>query len=136
MLFTLEQAKRLKARRSKATINCFSPGLIPSSGLFRSQNVIFRTIFDFAATNIIRVAASVSEGGDTLVYMVESDELEGQSGLFLATPPGKPRSLFGVREVSKEASDPKIQKKLWDLSQQVLQKAGVTRKVPAAGLRK
>lgn len=64
---TTELDRRLKSRKSKVTTNCFSPGLIPSSGLFRSQNVIFRTVFDFVATNIIKVAATVSMGGDTLV---------------------------------------------------------------------
>lgn len=36
-------------------VDCFSPGLVSSSGLFRNQNPIFSKIFDFAATYILKV---------------------------------------------------------------------------------
>lgn len=56
VFFTLEAQRRLAARKSGVKVDCFSPGLIPSSGLFRNQNPIFSKIFDFAATNIIKAS--------------------------------------------------------------------------------
>lgn len=55
VLFTLEAQRRLSARKSKVKVDCFSPGLIPSSGLFRNQNPIFSKIFDLAATYVLKV---------------------------------------------------------------------------------
>lgn len=56
VFFTLEAQRRLAAKKSGVKVDCFSPGLIPSSGLFRNQNPIFSKIFDFAATNIIKAS--------------------------------------------------------------------------------
>ncbi|CAM9850669.1 unnamed protein product, partial [Ectocarpus fasciculatus] len=58
VLFTLEAQRRLSARRSAVKVDWFSPGLIPSSGLFRNQNPIFSKIFDFAATNVIKASTT------------------------------------------------------------------------------
>ena len=35
--------------------NCFSPGLIVGTGLFRDQNPVFTKLFDIAATNVLKV---------------------------------------------------------------------------------
>lgn len=57
VLFTEEMSRRLAAKGSKVTCNCFSPGLIPSTGLFRSQNPIFVKLFDFIAVQVLGVGA-------------------------------------------------------------------------------
>lgn len=49
------QGRRLAARGSKVTCNCFSPGLIPSTGLFRSQNPVFVALFNFIAVQVLGV---------------------------------------------------------------------------------
>ena len=69
VLFTRELARRLKAKDSKVSVNCFSPGLITRTGLFRNQNSVFVKVFDFIVYNVARVAETVSFGGDTLVTM-------------------------------------------------------------------
>eukprot|EP00903_Cladosiphon_okamuranus_P012458 g11667.t1 len=118
VFFTLEAQRRLSAKKSGVKVDCFSPGLIPSSGLFRNQNPIFSKIFDFAATNIIKVAATVGQGGDTLVEMVTALSLadESKGGRFFATEPGKPDSAFSEQAVSIEAKDEAKGKRLWELS--------------------
>lgn len=55
VLFTEEMTRRLAARGSKVTCNCFSPGLIPSTGLFRSQNPLFVGLFNFLAVQVLGV---------------------------------------------------------------------------------
>lgn len=95
-----------------------------SSGLFRSQNQIFVTLFNFFAVNVLGVGTTVDVGGDCLCYMTLSPDLEGVSGPFYATLPGKPKSLFGERQISKEASDVEKAKKVWQLSSDLLAKVG------------
>lgn len=55
VLFTEEMGRRLSAKKSKVTCNCFSPGLIPSTGLFRSQNPVFVALFNFIAVQVLGV---------------------------------------------------------------------------------
>jgi hypothetical protein len=43
-------------------------------------------VFDFAATKLLRVAATIGQGGDALVYMATSNEIEDTpAGGFYAT---------------------------------------------------
>lgn len=65
------------------------------------------------------MAATIGQGGDTLVEMVTESSLEdGAGGRFLATTPGKPDSAFSSQSVSTEAQDVAKGKRLWDLSAQ------------------
>lgn len=56
MLFTRELQKRLEAQESTKgiTANCFNPGLIVGTGLFRDQNPLFTKLFDLAATDLCK----------------------------------------------------------------------------------
>ena len=124
VLFTQELSRRLRDKKSKVDVTCFSPGLIPSSGLFRSQNPIFVGLFNFIAVKVLGVGTTIEVGGDCLTYMSLAPELEGVSGPFYATLPGKPNGLFGEREISKEASDVEKAKRVFDLSASMLEKVG------------
>jgi len=120
VLFTRELAKRLsKVPGNKVTCNCFSPGLITGSGLFRNQGSIFVPVFSFAVNNIFRVGETVDFGGSCLIKMAVGSDLEDQSGVFWAnSKPGK--HTFEQVEVSKEARDDYKAKKLWSLSRQAV----------------
>ena len=129
VFFTRELSRRINGNKSSVdkdtsspyiTVNCFSPGLIPSSGLFRAQNPLFTSIFSFLSLYILGFAVPVSTGGDCLTYMCDSEELDNETALFLATPPGKPKEKFGVRSISVEASDEQKQIEFWRLSEEVL----------------
>ncbi len=122
VLFTEEISRRLMERKSKVRCNCFSPGLIPSTGLFRSQNPLFVGLFNFFALRVLGVATTIAEGGNCLVYMVEAPELEDKSAAFLATPPGKPKDLFSSQNISKEAADADKARRFWDLTERLLAK--------------
>ncbi|CAM9914969.1 unnamed protein product, partial [Discosporangium mesarthrocarpum] len=119
VLFTREAQRRLSSAGSKVVATCFSPGLITSTGLFRNQNPAFVKAFDFAATNVLKLAASVSQGGGTLAQIAQDPSMEGvPGGQFFATAPGKPGSPFAPREVSVEARDAAKGQRLWSLSAQ------------------
>jgi len=119
VLFTEECQRRLDANGSKVTVNCFSPGLIPSTGLFRNQNPLFTKAFDIA-TSAAGVATTAEAGGTCLSYMVTSSEIDSIKGKFFATQPGKPKSPFAEFPVSKEAQDMEKAKELWKLSAQLV----------------
>jgi len=115
VLFTLELARRLKLQGSKVTVNCLSPGLIPSKTFFRNQNQTFSNTFAWAATNILRIAETTEFGGDTLCYMALQPSLDGKSGLFYsAVPPGA--HVFVERTPSPEARDEAEAAELWKRS--------------------
>lgn len=110
--FTLELARRLKQQKSNITINCLSPGLIPSKTFFRYQNPTFSGVFAFAANNLLKITETPEFGGDTLVFMALDPSLDGQSGKFYsAVPPG--RHEFVERTPSPEARNEEEAAELW-----------------------
>lgn len=101
------------------TVNCFNPGLIVSTGLFRYQNPFFTKIFDFAATELFRVGETPEWGGGCLAYMTDIST----KGLYYSSAPGSSKygdaaygNQFAPTGVSKEAADYAKAKKLWKLS--------------------
>lgn len=66
VLFTEEMSRRLAASKSKVRCNCFSPGLIPSTGLFRSQNPLFVGAFNFIAVKVLGVGKSIKVNGSAV----------------------------------------------------------------------
>ncbi|KAL7475653.1 hypothetical protein ACHAW6_001564 [Cyclotella cf. meneghiniana] len=129
VLFTRELQRRLDDRRSSVKVNCFNPGLIVGTGLFRDQNQIFTKVFDVAATNLLKVGETTHWGGGALEYMTLSSMVGGHGGLYYTSPPGSSKygdEAFGrefrVSEVSKEAklSDGGKAKLFWELSEKLV----------------
>uniref|UniRef100_A0A7S0HJM0 Protochlorophyllide reductase n=1 Tax=Hanusia phi TaxID=3032 RepID=A0A7S0HJM0_9CRYP len=119
VLFTRELQRRLQEKGSRVSCNCFSPGLITRTGLFRDQGGFFLSAFDFIVNNVAKVAETVSFGGDCLVTMAVSESLEGKRGVFWSnSKPGK--HTFEEVEVSAEAKDAEKGKRLWELSEQAI----------------
>jgi protochlorophyllide reductase len=103
--------------------NCFTPGLIVGTGLFRDQNKLFTKVFDFAATDLLKVGETPEWGGGALTYMTSVDT----RGLYYASPPGSSKygeaaygNQFLPSSVSKEAQDDEKAKRLWTLSEKLL----------------
>jgi len=127
VLFTRELQRRLDGANSGIIANCFSPGLIVGTGLFRDQNPFFTKIFDIAATNILKVGENTHWGGGALEYMALDQTVGKSGGLYYNSPPGSSKygddaygNQFTTNEVSKEARDDAKAKRLWDLSESVL----------------
>jgi protochlorophyllide reductase len=124
-MFTRELQRRLAANDSTKGIvaNCFSPGLITSTGFFRNQNPVFTKVFDFAASKLFKVAETPEWGGAALAYMTNVDT----RGAFYNSPPGSSKygdEAFGreftINPASKEAQDDAKAKKLWELSEKLV----------------
>lgn len=108
----LELSQRIN--KTRTTVNVMNPGLIPTTGLFREFNPIFVAIFTFLTTKIFKVAATETEGGRRLAYLVESEEVNGINGKYFSGRPGS--TSFSPIDVSVEANDQEKRKKLWNLS--------------------
>jgi protochlorophyllide reductase len=126
VLFTRELQKRLESQDSSKGIiaNCFNPGLIVSTGLFRDQNPFFTKVFDFAATDLIKVGETPPWGGGCLSYMI--NEVRDR-GAFYSSAPGSSKygsaaygQQFAACPVSKEAQDDVKAKRLWYLTEEAL----------------
>jgi len=96
VLFTRELQRRLErnVRTQKITANCFNPGLIVGTGLFRDQNPVFTKLFDLAATDLLKVGETPEWGGGALAYMTMLDE--SNRGLYYSSDPGKDENLLCV----------------------------------------
>lgn len=125
VLFTRELQRRLELNDSTKNIiaNCFSPGLITSSGFFRYQSPFFSKAFGFIAETVARVAETPKWGGGCLVYMTTIDS----RGEFWTSDPGSSKygdaaygREFTISPISKEATDDAKAKKLWELSERLV----------------
>ena len=130
VLFTRELQRRLNASDRGITTNCFKPGLIVSTGLFRDQNPTFTKVFDFAATKLLKVGETPHWGGGSLEYMALDKDVASKGGLFYSSPPGSSKygedafgNQFTVTEVSKEARDDAKAAKLWQLTEKLISDA-------------
>lgn len=125
VLFTRELQRRLgnDLTTKGISVNCFSPGLIVGTGLFRDQNPFFIKLFDIAATDLFKVGETIEWGGASLAYMTTLST----KGLFYNSPPGSSKygnAAFGrdfvPMPVSNEGQDDVKAATLWELSSKVL----------------
>jgi NAD(P)-dependent dehydrogenase (short-subunit alcohol dehydrogenase family) len=115
--FCLELDRRLRERNAKAI--CFSPGLIPTSGLFRHQKR-----WDDTAMKKLRMGMGETEewGGVFLAWMAISDKAFGKGGCYWRAPFGIsrrggkiPDDLF-LESLNEELTCCKNRETLWKIS--------------------
>jgi NAD(P)-dependent dehydrogenase (short-subunit alcohol dehydrogenase family) len=102
ILFTAELARRLTG--TGVTVNCFHPGVV-ASGFNRNNGRLLS-----AAMGILKpFSRSPERGADTLVWLVESPEVPGESGgYFVDRRPATPAAA---------ARDMEAAARLWQVSQ-------------------
>jgi len=119
VMTTLELSRRLKQEKSQVTCTCMSPGLIPTTGLFREYNPYFVWIFNYFMLNVFKVAVSEEEGGKRLAELIDSDAVEGMTGVYFAR--NSKTGKFEEVAPSEEAQDIKKASKLWTLTHKLIQ---------------
>ena len=117
---SIELARRLQAQKSSVTCNVMNPGLIPTTGLFRSINPLFVFVFTLLTRYVFRVAVSEEEGGKCVATMVQSPLLKGVTGGYFSAEPGPSGKPFGPMVASSEARDEAKAKVLWELTDQLV----------------
>lgn len=118
VMTTLALSRRLKQKQSKITVNCFNPGLVPTTGLFRNFNPVFTTLFTLATKYIFKVGIGEEEAGQRLAYMIRSPDLDGVSGQYYSGRPGK--SEYFQVQPSLEAQNIEKQELLWQYTENLI----------------
>mmetsp|Transcript_30903 Transcript_30903/g.45785 ORF Transcript_30903/g.45785 Transcript_30903/m.45785 type:complete len:374 (-) Transcript_30903:218-1339(-) len=129
--FALNAHRRFRASNRNIVVNCFTPGLITHTGLFRHQNKWFMPFFSFMSNYMggkggRHPGSTVEWGGGALAWMAVADQVGQQSGLYYKTHPGSThlnpdygKEAFCSVNVDSEAHNPEYQEKLWELSAQL-----------------
>lgn len=117
--FALALNRRLQKRGIVA--NCFTPGLIPQTGLFGGQGHFKLMLFSFAMS-MGHKSSPIEWGGGALAWMAVSEDAGKRGGEYWKTPTGASleECTYG-REFcpvppSDEALSESNQEKLWQLS--------------------
>jgi protochlorophyllide reductase len=120
VFMTLEASRRFNAK--EVTINCFNPGLVPTTGLFREYNPLFVLPFTWLTRYIFKVAVDDKLAGERLYYMITNEELIGKTGLYFSGTNRDPDALTGFlpRIPSIEAQDQQKAKEIWQLSEKLV----------------
>jgi NAD(P)-dependent dehydrogenase (short-subunit alcohol dehydrogenase family) len=115
--FCVELDIRLRKRNAKAI--CFSPGLIPTSGLFKHQKLWNDTVLKKLG---IGMGETEEWGGALLAWMAISDKAFHKGGCYWRAPFGIsrrggkiPDDLF-LESLSEEATSCKNRETLWKIS--------------------
>lgn len=121
--FALALNRKLQ-QRGDIIANCFTPGLIPQSGLFRNESAFRLMLFSFFA-KWSRMSSTLEWGGGALAWMAVADEAGNRGGEYWKTPMGSSHNDptygndFCPVPASHEAMSEANQEKLWELSSQL-----------------
>ena len=109
--FTVELADRLAERSAGVTANCFHPGFVPSTNLFRDTPVWMR--LGLRALSVVPgVATSTEEGARRLVRLATDPEFAERSGVYVGAG--------GIESPKAEAADPEVCERLWNESAELV----------------
>lgn len=115
--FCVELNRRLRERNAKAI--CFSPGLIPTSGLFKHQKHWDETL---VKKHLIGMGESEEWGGLFLAWMAISDEASLKGGCYWKAPfgisrrGGKVPNDLVLESLIEEVTEPENTEELWRIS--------------------
>jgi len=105
VVFTVELSKRLFG--TGITANCLHPGLVRTNFMENSTGA-----FKVIGNILVKIAAiSPEEGAKTSIYLASSPEVSGVTGKYFSKCLSVP--------YNKEADNPEIAKKLWELSEKL-----------------
>lgn len=137
VLFARELARRLRdslGDDADVVCNAFSPGFVPTSGLFRNQSAPVQALLKFAF-NYPPLATSLETAGMLTTHMVLGRNTGETQGAYYCGPPdyylpeegmvyGFLRGIFapefGEKSPSFEAMDARLGRRLWELSEELV----------------
>lgn len=110
--FTIELAERLSERLDEdVTANCFHPGFVPSTNLFRDTPIWMR--LGLRALSVVPgVATSTEEGARRLVRLATDPEFAERTGVYVGAG--------GIEAPASEAIDLDVRERLWTESAELV----------------
>lgn len=118
-MLTMQEMHRRFHEKTGVVFSSLYPGCIATTGLFREHYQLFRTLFPPFQKYITKGYVSEEEAGKRLAQVV-SDPSMNKSGVYWSW---NSQSNSFENELSKEASDAEKAKKLWDVSEKLLDMA-------------
>lgn len=113
-MLTREWARRLE--KYDISVYSLTPGFVPSTELFREQNVVGKFLLKVFA---LIEGRTIEEGADTIVWLASADKINGSNGGF-----------YNQRKEEKcKFNNPEEEKKLWDKCEEFLNKIKVNNTV-------
>lgn len=104
-MLTREWARRLE--NDNIVVYSMTPGFIPSTDLFRNQNVVGKLLLKLFG---LIEGRTIQQGADTIVWLASTEESPGNNGGF-----------FKDRKEEKcKFSNPVEEKKLWDKCEEIV----------------
>jgi len=117
ILFTRELARRLAG--TGVNTYCFHPGLV-ATGFNRNNGALMTT----AMVIVAPFSRSPRKAAQTLVWLADSPDVSNQSGGYYEDK--------ALAVSSRQAQDPTIARRLWDVSEQQVRPSAVTGPGPSA----
>ncbi|WP_276256940.1 SDR family NAD(P)-dependent oxidoreductase [Halomontanus rarus] len=114
--FTVELADRLEREgegedesgsEKELTANCFHPGFVPSTGLFRDAPLWTRAAMRVVSA-VPGVGSTPAAGADRLVRLATAPEFGDRTGVYVGSG--------GVEAPAPQATDPTVRTRLWTRS--------------------
>lgn len=104
-MLTREWARRLE--KDNISVYSLTPGFVPTTELFREQNIIGKFLLKVFA---LIEGRTIEEGADTIVWLASAEKIEGSNGGF-----------FNQRKEEKcKFNNPEEEKRLWDKCEELL----------------
>ncbi|MDL5363316.1 SDR family NAD(P)-dependent oxidoreductase [Halalkalicoccus sp. NIPERK01] len=105
--FTLELADRLGGDDADVVANCFHPGFVPSTRLFRDAGLRTR-LFARIAAAVPGIGTTPEAGADRLVELATAPAYGTRSGRYVGAD--------GPETPAQSATDPEFRERLWRVS--------------------
>nr|BAC87879.1 protochlorophyllide reductase chloroplast precursor [Physcomitrium patens] len=115
-MLTMQEMHRRFHEKTGVTFASLYPGCIATTGLFREHYQLFRTLFPPFQKYITKGYVSEEEAGKRLAQVV-SDPTLNKSGVYWSW---NNQSNSFENELSQEASDAEKAKKLWEISEKLV----------------
>lgn len=104
-MLTREWARRLE--KDNISVYSLTPGFIPSTELFREQNLVGKFLLKLFA---LFEGRTIREGADTIIWLASAEKIAGSNGGF-----------FNKRKEEKcKFNNPDDEKRLWDKCEEFL----------------
>ncbi|MFN0200043.1 MAG: SDR family oxidoreductase [Bacteroidia bacterium] len=109
LLFTYELDRRLRAKKSKITVNALNPGRVKTDIGIKNQHWFIAGVWHWLTK---LTAISVQEGVNIYLYLATSPEMKDRSGLYF--------DRLKETKTSKKSHDEAVARQLWEESERVM----------------